>query len=147
MEQSKRLADPVRPKCLDQAYAIWLGLGVAMIAFVFVAVIVGAVLGKGADVNAPGRGGVMVLGIVIVLCARNLRRGWRGPRIVLALVAGVLLYLAASTVVGIGFAEAGATIDTIGVVAVVLAAIAAIAGTVLMFRTEANTYIRALVRR
>lgn len=144
MEQSKRLADPVRPKCLDQAYAIWLGLGVAMIVFVFVGVIVGAVLGKGADVNAPGRGGVMVLGIVIVLCARNLRRGWRGPRIVLALVAGVLLYLAASTVVGIA---AIATIDAIGVVAVVLAAIAAIAGTVLMFRSEANTYIRELVRR
>lgn len=141
------MAEPVRPKCLDQAYALWLGLGVAMLAFVFVAVVVSAVLGKGADANAPGRGGVLVLGIAVVLCARNLRLGWRGPRIVLALIAAVLLYLAASTVVGIAFAPEGTAIDAVAVVAVVPAAIAAVAGTVLMFRSEANAYIRKLTRR
>lgn len=125
MEETKR------PKCLDQAYIIWLTLGIAMLLFVLVAVILNTA-------TARGHGTVFFVAIVIILCAGNLRKGWRGPRIVLALIAAGLLYLAASTFVGVG--------PRLEFIAVTIVAAAAVAATVLMFRTEVNAYIRALTR-
>ncbi|SDJ12254.1 hypothetical protein SAMN05192558_110108 [Actinokineospora alba] len=124
--------DHERPKCLDQAYAVWLTLGISLLLFVLITIIL--------NTNpVPSHGVVFFVGIVIVLCAGNLRKGWRGPRIVLALIAALLLYLAASTFVGTG--------PGIELIAITIVAAAAIVGTVLMFRSEANAYIRALASR
>ncbi|MBC6448625.1 hypothetical protein [Actinokineospora xionganensis] len=121
-----------RPKCLDQAYVVWLSLGIALLLFVLITIIL--------NTNpVPSHGLVFFFGIVIVLCAGNLRKGWRGPRIVLALIAALFLYLAASTFVGTG--------PGIEFMAMTLVAAAAVVGTVLMFRAEANAYIRALMSR
>jgi hypothetical protein len=110
-----------------------------MLLYVLISIVVGAI---DSDAATPRQSVALFLGVAIVLCARNLRKGWRGPRIFLAVIAALLVYVAVSSV-ALGL-SAPDEVDIVAVIAVVVSAVVAVVGTVLMFRPEANAYFRAV---
>ncbi|WP_143261978.1 hypothetical protein [Allokutzneria sp. NRRL B-24872] len=127
--------DPAhRPRSVEAAVLAWAAVGALALVFGV------ANLLSGTDPAAPANSAALFGGLTVLWCAKNLRSGWRGPRIYLALAAPVLAYLVAAALVS------GRALSSPALV-LLLAGPLAVAGTVLMFLPEANAYVREMTRR
>ncbi|MFB9902349.1 hypothetical protein [Allokutzneria oryzae] len=134
--RQRREQDPGRrPRNVDLAAVFWGVVGAAILLLLLLNLAIGA------DPAAPVNSAALFGGLTVLWCVSGLRKGWRGPRIYLAVVAVVLVYLAVAIMpaflvpippLAIGYGVVG-----------VLATVA----TVLMFQPDANAYVREMTRR
>ncbi|MCP3804938.1 hypothetical protein NLX83_37300 [Allokutzneria sp. A3M-2-11 16] len=130
--------DPAhRPRSMDLAAVTWVVVGAGMLVFLLVNII------SGVDPAAPTNSAALFGGLTVLWCAKNLRMGWRGPRIFLTLVAPVLAYSAAALLMLLLLGHA----DALPALVVIALGLLAITGTVLMFRPDANAFVREMTRR
>ncbi|WP_344880672.1 hypothetical protein [Allokutzneria multivorans] len=123
-----------RPRSVEAAVLAWAAVGVLALLFLVVN------LFSGVDPAAPANSAALFGGLTVLWCANNLRSGWRGPRIYLALAAPVLAYLVITALV---------SSPALSLPALVFlpAGPLAVTGAVLMFLPEANAYVREMTRR
>ena len=130
--------DPAhRPRNIELAAVTWVVVGVGLLLFLL------ANLFSGVDPASPVNSGALFGGLTVLWCAKTLRMGWRGPRIYLTLVAVALTYTSGMVLLLLeaGYAQA------LPAVAFIVVGLLAITGTVLMFQSDANAYVREMTRR
>ena len=122
---------------MDLAAVTWVVVGVVLLLFLPLN------LFAGVEPAAPSNSGALFGGLTVLWCAKNLRMGWRGPRIFLALVALVLTYVASNVLLLL----VSGLVLALPAFAFVVAGLLSISGTVLMFQPDASAYVRVMTRR
>ncbi|WP_030430780.1 hypothetical protein [Allokutzneria albata] len=131
--------DPARrPRSVELAALAWAVVGAVALLFVVVN------LFRGIDPASPANSAGLFGGLTVLWCAKNLRMGWRGPRIYLTVVGLALTGYAAVVLLAL----VSWRVDSVVLAYLsIMKGLFAAAGSVLMFRPDANAFVREMTRR